>query len=75
MNPDTLKESTLKTLATMAGRVQAAAAASDDERAHAGEDRHMVVALEAILRGAADPAEIAAVALSTQDLGFARWCA
>ncbi len=37
--------------------------------------RLMVAALEAILCGAADPSEIAAVALSTQDLGFARWCA
>ena len=65
----------LKALGGLADQVRRAADEDDDEGAHSAEDQLMVAALEAILRGEGSPAEIAAVALSTRDLDFARWCA
>lgn len=48
----------------------------DDEGAHSAEDALYLAVLLAIADGTAtDPAACAAEALSTRDLGFARWCA
>jgi hypothetical protein len=47
----------------------------DDEAAHGmADDLHRDV-LAAIAAGAPDPALLAAAALRTETLGFARWCA
>ena len=49
--------------------------AGDDESAHSDEDslRHDVLA--AIAAGAPNAAELAAEALKTSEIEFARWCA
>jgi len=52
----------------------------DDESAHAAEDDLRTKALEAILEAVAegrtnDAAELAAVALRSGNISFARWCA
>lgn len=48
---------------------------SDDESAHAAEDALHRAVLEAIATGTEDPAALAAEALRTQQLDFARWYA
>jgi hypothetical protein len=48
----------------------------DDESAHADEDALHEAVLEAIANGSAeDPQAMAAEALETRKLEFARWCA
>jgi regulator of protease activity HflC (stomatin/prohibitin superfamily) len=50
--------------------------AGDDEAAHSAEDAFHQAVLEAIARGEGDdPATLAGIALRTQDINFARWCA
>jgi hypothetical protein len=52
-----------------------AANARDNEQAHSHEDHLHQSVLAAIRDGAPNPAELAAEALKTQELSFARWCA
>ena len=47
----------------------------DDEVAHGHEDVLYVAVLQAIAGGAPDAAALAAEALRTQEIDFARWCA
>lgn len=48
----------------------------DDEVAHSNEDELHQDVLEAIAEGTAEDAMVmAAEALKTRDIGFARWCA
>ena len=57
-------------------RIEAIAAEShDDERAHSDEDLLYEDVLQAIARGAPDPAQLAVAVLKTKELGFERWCA
>ena len=49
--------------------------AYDDERAHSAEDGLREDVLKAIAEGAENPAELAAEALKTSEIAFARWCA
>lgn len=50
--------------------------AGDDESAHAAEDALHESVLDAIANGMAeDPKAMAAAALTTRDIEFARWCA
>lgn len=51
--------------------------AHDDERAHGNEDGLARTVLRHIADDSTDPwaAEIAAAALETDDIDFARWCA
>lgn len=49
--------------------------AGDDEAAHSEEDKLHRDVLFAIALGAADPSELAAEALKTGAIEFARWCA
>lgn len=48
---------------------------SDDEMAHSEEDRLRKDVLEAIAEGAENARELAAAALETGAIDFARWCA
>lgn len=47
----------------------------DPETAHIAEDNFRADVLEAIANGSPDAAELARIALSTDDIGFARWYA
>ncbi len=47
----------------------------DDEAAHGAEDDFRHAVLEAIASGSDDAQELAAIALKTSDIDFARWCA
>ena len=47
----------------------------DDESAHSAEDALWSDVLAAIAQGADDPAGLAAAAIETIDIEFARWCA
>ena len=47
----------------------------DDEGAHAAEDELYINVLAAIAEGARNPRKLAAAALETRQLGFARWYA
>jgi hypothetical protein len=49
--------------------------AHDDEVAHSAEDRLYIDVLQAIANGADNPRELAAAALATQGIEFARWYA
>jgi len=49
--------------------------AGDDEVQHSGEDALHQEVLEAIASGAPNAVELAAEALKTRDISFARWCA
>ena len=49
--------------------------AHDPELAHSEEDSLHASVLQAIADGADDPRELAALALTTEDLEFPRWCA
>ena len=54
---------------------QIEAMAGDDEGAHSEEDRLRGAVLRAIADGNPDAAELARIALLTDDIEFARWCA
>lgn len=58
-----------------AGVQRIAAIADDSEAAHADADTLHIEVLQAIAEGAEKPAELAAAALKTLDIKFARWCA
>lgn len=47
----------------------------DDEAAHGREDDLFAAVLAAIRDGAENPAELAAAALKSCEIDFARWCA
>ena len=47
----------------------------DDEAAHSEEDALRREVLQAIADGHPDAVKLAALALVTQDIDFARWCA
>lgn len=47
----------------------------DDESAHSAEDDLRADVLRAIANGAADAAAMAKLALTTERIEFARWCA
>lgn len=49
--------------------------ADDDEMAHAVEDEIRTQVLLAIMNGAENPRELAALALTTDDIDFVRWYA
>ena len=50
--------------------------AGDDEMAHSEEDRLYQDVLESIAKGTCyNPQDAALLALSTEAIGFARWCA
>lgn len=49
--------------------------AYDDEAAHSAEDSLHADVLQAIADGAENPRELAAAALATLKIAFARWCA
>ena len=51
------------------------AIAGDDEAAHSDEDSLHELVLRAIADGAPNAAELAAEALKTGEIKFARWCA
>uniref|UniRef100_A0A6M3JJQ8 Uncharacterized protein n=1 Tax=viral metagenome TaxID=1070528 RepID=A0A6M3JJQ8_9ZZZZ len=64
------------TIEAIRARVEAIKRISDDdEMAHADEDALWKGVLEAIAAGAEDAAALAAEALLTADIPFARWCA
>lgn len=48
---------------------------ADDEAAHSEEDQLHQAVLQAIALGSPYPQELAALALKTRDIEFARWCA
>lgn len=48
---------------------------ADDELAHMLEDRFRDDVLKAIAGGSADSVELAKIALLTEAIEFARWCA
>lgn len=52
-----------------------AACAGDDEAAHGMEDRLRADVLRAIVDGSPRPEALAAAALQTDIIEFARWCA
>ena len=52
-----------------------AACAGDDEGAHSMEDKLRADVLRAIVAGADRPEALAAAALQTDVIEFARWCA
>lgn len=47
----------------------------DDEACHSSEDALWRDVLEAIASGASNAQELAAEAIKTQEIDFARWCA
>lgn len=47
----------------------------DDEAQHAMEDDLRTAVLKHIAAGGEDAAELAALALTTENMNFARWCA
>jgi hypothetical protein len=49
--------------------------AGDDEMAHAMEDDFHRLVLEHVAMGGRNIRQLATIALSTQDIQFARWCA
>ena len=51
------------------------AMADDDEAAHSAEDAFRAAVLADIANGADNAAELAAIALRTEEIDFARWCA
>jgi hypothetical protein len=51
------------------------AMAGDDESAHGAEDDFRAAVLADIAAGAPNAAELAAIALRTEEIDFARWCA
>lgn len=51
------------------------AMAGDHEAAHSEEDRLRAAVLRAIADGSPDAVELARIALTTDDIDFARWCA
>ncbi len=54
--------------------VQAAAQDGDDEKAHGREDDLRQNVLEAIMRGQGDAVALAAIALTSSQYKFSRWC-
>lgn len=57
------------------GRIAAAAAEGDGERAHGAHDRLMADVLHAIAAGAADPVALARAALAAEAVTYERHCA
>jgi hypothetical protein len=51
------------------------AMAGDDEAAHGAEDEFRAAVLADIAGGAPNAAKLAAIALRTDEIDFARWCA
>jgi hypothetical protein len=51
------------------------AMAGDDEAAHVAEDAFRAAVLVDIASGAPNAAALAAIALRTEEIDFARWCA
>jgi hypothetical protein len=51
------------------------AMAGDDESAHSAEDDFRAAVLMDIANGAPNAKELAAIALRTEEIDFARWCA
>lgn len=49
--------------------------ADDDEAAHAEEDELHQAVLDHVARGGENAQGLAAIALSTRAIAFARWCA
>jgi hypothetical protein len=54
--------------------VQAAAQDGDDEKAHGREDDLRQRVLEAVMRGEGDAVALAAIALTSGQYEFSRWC-
>jgi hypothetical protein len=67
---------TLDDVRALVAEVERQCDCEDDERAHSAEDDLRYQVLLAISQGSCElPAEAAALALSTESFGFARWCA
>lgn len=66
---------TLNEIIEARSQIEACAGDDDDERAHGLEDELWERVLQAIAAGAENSRELAAEALKTKDMAFARWCA
>lgn len=69
-----LRRLTIGDVAAVVERIREYAETGNDEAAHSLDDTLRGVVLEAIVMGARQARSLAAMALTTDDIDFTRWC-